>query len=166
MVEKRAKNQLLLTGGGDYRIEAEDNRGLCRYLRTRCYAVRMDSALYVNCRKMRYKSFRFGKWYAPALEVKGKVYFSAQPVGQVATSTATPRNAQKLGGEVGDAIAASGLVYARVYYELDPVTGHSEFVGKEKMKELLTGFPELQADLEQETSESAEVIGEYLQKLK
>ena len=31
-VEKRSKNQIYLMGGADYRIEAEDNSGLCRYL--------------------------------------------------------------------------------------------------------------------------------------
>ena len=68
----------------------------------------------------------------------------------------------QLGGEVGDAIAASGLVHDRVYYELDPETGRSEFVGKEKMLQLLSAFPELRARFEGETSESAEVVGRYL----
>lgn len=104
----------LSDGGADYRIEAKDNSGLCRYLKSRCYAVRMDTSLYVNCKKMRYKRYRFGGWYAPAMWVKGRIYFCAQPVGQAAASTATPPDATKLGGEVGDAINASGLVFARV----------------------------------------------------
>ena len=136
-VEKRSKNQIYLMGGADYRIEAKDNSGLCRYLKSRCYAVRMDTSLYVNCKKMRYKRYRFGGWYAPAMWVKDRIYFCAQPVGQAAASTATPPDATKLGGEVGDAINASGLVFARVYYELNPETGRSEFVGREKMLELL-----------------------------
>ena len=53
-VEKRAMNQIYLMGGADYRIEAKDNKGLSRYLRKRCYAVRMDTLLFVNCRKMHY----------------------------------------------------------------------------------------------------------------
>lgn len=65
-VERRSRNQILLMGGGDYRIEADENRGLNRYLRKRCYAVRIDTALYVNCRKMRYKRYRFGNCYAAA----------------------------------------------------------------------------------------------------
>ncbi|WP_300813438.1 DUF6563 family protein [uncultured Bacteroides sp.] len=161
-VERRSKNQIYLMGGADYRIEAPDNSGMSRYLRKRCYAVRVDTALYVNCRKMRYKRYRFGQWYAPAMWVGGKIYFSAQPVGQAATSTLMPADAARLGGEVGDAIAASGLVHDRVYYELDPGTGRSEFVGKEKMLQLLDGFPRLKARFENETSESAEVIGRYL----
>lgn len=164
-VEKRSKNQIYLMGGADYRIEAKDNSGLCRYLKSRCYAVRIDTSLYVNCKKMRYKHYRFGGWYAPAMWVGRKIYYCAQPVGQVATSTATPADATKLGGEVGDAIAASGLVYARVYYELNPENGKSTFVGKDKMMELLEEEPTLQEALLKETSESAEVIGKYLRKL-
>ena len=64
--------------------------------------------------------------------------------------------------EVGDAINASGLVFARVYYELNPETGRSEFVGREKMLELLADYPELKEAFEKETSESAEVVGKYL----
>lgn len=161
-VEKRAKGQLFLTGGADYRIEAEGNRGLSRYLRRRCYAVQVDTQLFVNCRKMRYKRFRLGGWYAPAFWVGKNVYYSAQPVGQVAASTATPPNAVRLGGDVGSALAASGLVHARVYYELDTASGKSYFVGKERMAELLAVYPDLQEKLMQETSESAGVIGKYL----
>ena len=161
-VEKRAKGQLFLTGGADYRIEAEGNRGLSRYLRRRCYAVQVDTQLFVNCRKMRYKRFHLGGWYAPAFRVGKNVYYSAQPVGQVAASTATPPNAVRLGGDVGSALAASGLVHARVYYELDTASGKSYFVGKERMAELLAAYPDLQEKLMQETSESAGVIGKYL----
>ena len=71
----------------------------------------------------------------------------------------------QLGGEVGDAINASGLVFARVYYELNPETGRSEFVGREKMLELLADYPELKEAFEKETNESAEVVGKYLRQL-
>lgn len=165
-IEKRNKNQIYLMGGGDYRITADDNPGLCRYLKSRCYAVQADTLLFVNCKKMRYKHYRFGGWYAPAMWLNGKVYFCAQPVGQVATSTMTPEDATKLGGEVGDAINASGLANARVFYELNVETGKSEFVGKEKMLQLLADRPELKAAFEQETSESAEVVGKYLRALR
>ena len=164
-LERRSKNQILLMGGGDYRIEAVDNRGLSRYLNRRCYAVRIDTALYVNCRKMRYKRYRFGNYYAAAMHVGDKFYFCAQPVGQAATSTAQSPDATKLGGEVGDAIAASALVASRVFYEINPETGRAEFVGKDKMMKLLEGHPELQNQLRQETSESAEVMCRYLRAL-
>ena len=38
-IEKRTKNQIYLMGGADYRITVDDNPGLCRYLKSRCYAV-------------------------------------------------------------------------------------------------------------------------------
>lgn len=164
-VERRSRNQILLMGGGDYRIEAVENRGLNRYLRKRCYAVRIDTALYVNCRKMRYKRYRFGNCYAAAMHVGDKFYFCAQPVGQAATSTAQSPDATKLGGEVGDAIAASALVAARVFYEINPETGRAEFVGKDKMMALLEGYPDLQANLRLEQSEAADVMVRYLQAL-
>lgn len=165
-VEKRSKNQIYLLGGGDYRITTEKNSGLCRYLRSRCYAVRIDTALYVNCKKMKYKRFRFGKWYAPAMWVKGKIYFSAQPVGSVAGSCFTPTDATKLGGEVGTAIASSGLVNIRVYYELDPSTGKAAFVDKEKMLFLLGDYSDLQDAFLKENSEMANVIVKYLRQIK
>lgn len=164
--ERRTLNQLYLIGGGDYRIIATHNRSLSRYLRKRCYAVRIDTSLYVNCRKMRYKRFKLGSWYAPAWELNGRIYYTAQPVGQVATETLMPADAQKLRGEVGDAIQASGLVNLRVFYELDPHTGRSAFVGKERMRQLLAKYPQWLTEFEQETSESAEVIGKYLQRLR
>ena len=165
-VEKRTKNQRYLMGGADYRIEAVGNRGLSRYLRKRCYAVRIDSTLYVNCRKMRYKRYRLGGWYASALEIGGHIFYAAQPVGQAATETLTPHDAPKLPGEVGDAIQASGLVNQRVYYELDLETGRSAFVDKERMRELLAEQPELLKEFEKETSEAAEVMGKYLRRLR
>ena len=115
---------------------------------------------------MRYKRYRFGGWYAPATWIQGKIYFYAQPVGSVAASTTQPADATKLGGDVGTAIAASGLVNARVYYELNPETGKVEFVGKDKMLQLLKNEPELLNAFLQESSESAEVTGKYLLRLK
>ena len=165
-VERRTLNQLYLMGGAEYRIESSGNPSLSRYLRKRCYAVRIDTALYVNCRKMRYHRYRLGGWYAPALERKGRIFYRAQPVGQKATETLTPDDAQKLRGEVGDAIQASGLVDKRVYYELDLETGHSYFVDKKRMLELLSGQPDLLEEFKKETNESAEVIGKYLRQLK
>ena len=152
-IEKRSKNQILLMGGADYRVSVDDNPGLCRYLKS-------------NCKKVRYKRFRFGGWYAPATWIRGKIYFYAQPVGSVAASTTQPADATKLGGDVGTAIAASGLVNARVYYELNPETGKVEFVGKDKMLQLLKNEPELLNAFLQESSESAEVTGKYLLRLK
>ena len=164
-VERRTLNQLYLMGGADYRIESSDNPSFSRYLRKRCYAVRIDTVLYVNCRKMRYKRYRLGGWYAPALERMGRIFYAAQPVGQAATKTLTPVYTQKLRGEVGDAIQASGLVDKRVYYDLDVETGRSYFVDKERMRELLSERPDLLQEFEKETSEAAEVMVKYLLRL-
>ena len=57
----------------------------------------------------------------------------------------TPDDATRLGGEVGDAINASGLVHARAITNLNPETGKSEFVGRERMMQLLAGYPTLHA---------------------
>ena len=98
--------------------------------------------------------------------VRGKIYFCVQPVGSVAASTTQRADATRLGGEVGTAIAASGLVNARVYYELNPETGKVEFVGKEKMQHLLQNEQDLLEAFQEEESEKAEVTGKYLLKLK
>ena len=72
-VEKRSRNQIVLTGGADYRITAGDDESMCRRLKKRCFAVRSEEGdLYLNCRKLRYKKLRFGAWYAPAVQL-GKI---------------------------------------------------------------------------------------------
>lgn len=165
-VEKRTKNLIYMWGGADYRISVDENSGMSRYLKSRCYAVRVDTSLYVNCRKMRYKRYRFGNWYAPAMWVKGKIYFSAVPLGQAATESSVPESVNKLRGQIGDAINVSGLVDERVYYELDPETGKSDFVSRDKMRQLLQGHPDLLKAFERETGESAQVMGHYLRALR
>lgn len=161
-VERRSKNQIYLMGGADFKIEARGNEGLSRYIKRRCYAIQVDSVLYLNCRKMKYKRYRFGAWYAQALRINGHVFYKAQPLGQVASSTVIDEDATKLGGEVGDAINASGMVTQRVYYELDLSTGYSHFVGKERIAELLEGHPDWIEALQKERSEEAAVIEPYL----
>ena len=165
-VERRSKKQIYLMGGADFKIEARGNEGLTKYIKRRCYAIQVDSVLYLNCRKMRYKRYRFGAWYAQALRINGHVFYKAQPLGQVASSTVVDEEATKLGGEVGDAINASGMVTQRVYYELDLTTGYSRFVGKERMTELLEGHPDWIEALQKEHSEEASVIEPYLLLLK
>ena len=98
--------------------------------------------------------------------VNGHIFYAAQPVGQAATETLQTGSTGKLPGEVGDAIEASGLVNKRVFYELNPDTGRSSFVGRERMRQLLAGHPQWLAEFEQETSEAAEVTGKYLLRLR
>lgn len=49
-IEKRTKNQIYLMGGADYRITVDDNPGLCRYLKSRCYAVRVPRFMSIAVR--------------------------------------------------------------------------------------------------------------------
>lgn len=165
-VEKRNRNNLLMMGGADYKISAVgDNQSLCRFLKKRCYAVRVDTTLYVNCKKLRYNKFRFGGWYAPALHLNDKIYFSAVPLGSVAAGPDATMDVM-LGGKFGDAIAASALIFRRVYYEIDCRTNKVDFLGKDKMWILLADHPEWLKEYADENSESAKVTGKYLRRLK
>lgn len=158
----RTKKQIYTLGGADYRIVASENSGLSRYLKSRCYAVRIDGQLYVNCKKMRYGKYRFGRWYAPAVRIGDRIFFQAQPLGQLAASSLVPVDAVRLGGEFGNAIAVSNLVNDRVYYEIDAETGRCEFLGKARMHDLLAPWPDKQTELAGEPTESAAIMLKYL----
>lgn len=160
-VEKRTKNQILMTGGADYKLSVDNNSSVCKFLKNRCALVKSDSVLYINCKRLVYKKLRFGAWYAPALELNGNLYFSAIPLGTVAAGSSATMDVM-LGGSIGDAIAASGQVSQRVYYEIDATTGKIGFVGKDRMLLLLNDFPEWKAAYLAKESESAEVTGEFL----
>ena len=162
---KRSKSQIALSPGADYEIYSVGNKELSKYLKKRCYAVRLNDTLYVNCKLLRYKKYRFGNWYAQGEFIKGRVYFQAQPLGQIASSTLVPKEGSKLGGSVGDAINASALS-DKVYYVINPATGDADFVGKEMMTTLLSSQPELLEQFSQENSEKADVIGKYLKQLR
>ena len=164
-VEKRSRNQIVLSGGADYRITAGADESMCRLLKKRCFAVQEDTSLYINCKKLRYKRLRFGGWYAPAMWVNGNIFFSAIPIGVVAASSSVTMDVT-LGGVVGDAIAASSLVSKRVYYEIDATTGKIDFVGRDRMCALLDSYPEWKEAYLNENSESAETTGKYLRLLK
>ena len=123
-VEKRSRNQIVLTGGADYRITAGDDESMCRRLKKRCFAVRSEEGdLYLNCRKLRYKKLRFGAWYAPAVQLGKNIYFCAMPLGSVIGGNFVEDDDVKLGGNIGDALAASSLVTKRVCYELNGGNG-------------------------------------------
>jgi len=161
-VAKRTLNNLYMSNGADYRIESEGNSGLSKFIKNRAYAVLMDNDLYINCKFIRYERYRLGNWYAAAKQINGVIYFAAQPVGQRASSKIKPEGTTKLGGAVGDAIAASGRVYDRVYYYINTETGRAELVTSETMYSLLTDKPQLMEEYKQEESESADVIEKYL----
>ena len=150
-VEKRSRNQIVLTGGADYRITAGDDESMCRRLKKRCFAVRSEEGdLYLNCRKLRYKKLRFGAWYAPAVQLGKNIYFCAMP----------------LGPNIGDALAASSLVTKRVCYELNGETGKIEFLGKDKMLQILDKYPEWKQAYLKEDSQEAKDTFDYLLKLR
>lgn len=163
-VEKRTRNKIVLNGGADFKVSSDDDKAINHYLKKRCYAIRIDSNLYVNCKRLHYKKMRFGNWYAPALIIAGNVYFSAVPLGSVVAQSSRTMKV-KLGGELGDAIASSGLVGKRVYYKIDGDTGQLSFASKACMFDLLESQPQLLRSYLEEDSESAEVIGKYLQLL-
>jgi hypothetical protein len=166
-IEKRSKNQIMLTGGADYRITAGDE-SLSRRLKKRTFLVRTpEGDLYLNCRKLRYsnKRLRFGAWYAPAVQIDKDIYFCAMPLGSVVGSQFVDNDEVKLGGKVGDAIATSSLVTKRVCYMLDCTTGKVEFVGRQKMLQVLANYPDYRAAYLKEESTEAHSTFKYLLKI-
>ena len=159
--ERRTVSQIYLSGGADYQIYSTDNAGFTKYLKKRSFAVRCQDTLYVNCKQVRYKKYRFGNWFAKAAKVRGHVFFVAQPLGQIASSSVVSKDVPRLQGSVGDAISASGLVYDRVVYEIFP-DGNVDFVGRERMKHILASDTELLDDFLAQDSESADVVMKYL----
>lgn len=164
-VERRSKNQIVLTGGADYKLSVDNSESSSKYLKNRCLLASVDTSLYINCKKLRYKKLRFGHWYAPAMPLNGNLYFSAMPLGTAVAGSSVTMNVT-LGGTLGDALAASGLVTKRVYYEIDTAAGKLTFVGRDRMIQLLAAYPEWREEYLREESESAEVTGKYLQRLR
>lgn len=165
-VEKRSRNQIVLSGGADYRIAAGDDESICRRLKKRCFAVRDENGdLYLNCSKLRYKKLRFGAWYAPAVQIGKNIYFSAMPLGSVIGGNFAEEDDVKLGGDIGDALAASSLVTKRVCYELNGETGKVEFLGKDKMLQLLKKYPDLKQAYLKDDSQEAKHTFRYLLEL-
>ncbi len=164
-LERRSKSQVMMTGGADYKLSVGETELKPKFLRNRCGIVRYDGKLYINCKKLRYNKLQFGNWYAPAFVLGEKIYFEAVPLGSVAAGGETMD--VKLGGTVGDAIAAASLVTRRVCYEVDPMTGIVDFVGKDKMELLLKEYPDMMQEyLKEENNESAEITTKYLLQLK
>ena len=165
-IEKRTKNNISLSGGADYKISADTDKSLCKYLKKRCFAVRDEKGnLYLNCRKLRYKKLRFGAWYAPAVQLGKNIYFCAMPLGSVIGGNFVEEDDVKLGGNIGDALAASSLVTKRVCYELNGETGKVDFLGKDRMLQLLKNYPELKQAYLKDDSQEAKHTFKYLLEL-
>ncbi len=160
-IEKRTKNQISLRGGADYRIQVHENKKLSKYIKKRCYAVKKDTATYVNCKRLKFHKLRFGGWYAPAMVIDGNVYFRAIPLGTVAGQKQHNMDVT-LGGPIGDAIATASLVSKRVYYEIDGVTGKVGLVNSKRLIELLGNREELIKQYKKEESDSANIVEKYL----
>lgn len=166
-IEKRNRNQIVLSGGADYRITAGNDESMCRLLKKRYYAVRSAKGdLYLNCRKLRYNKMRFGAWYAPAVQLGKNIYFCAMPLGSAIGENFAEVDDVKLGGEVGDALAASGLVTKRVCYVLNGETGKITFLGKDQLLPLLENHPELKEAYLKENGQEAKHTFDYLLKLR
>lgn len=162
-IEKRSRNQIVLTGGADYRITAGNDESVCKLLKKHCYAVRSEKGdLYLNCCKLRFQKMRFGTWYAPAVQLGKNIYFSAMPLGSVIGENFVEDDDVKLGGDVGDALAASGLVTKRVCYKIDGETGKVTFLGKEQMLSMLEKHPEWKEAYLKENSQEAQNTFKYL----
>ena len=71
-----------------------------------------------------------------------------------------------LGGNIGDALAASSLVTKRVCYELNGETGKVDFLGKDKMLQLLKNYPELKQAYLKDDSQEAKHTFKYLLELR
>ena len=121
--------------------------------------------LYLNCRKLRYKKLRFGAWYAPAVQLGKNIYFCAMPLGSVIGGNFVEEDDVKLGGNIGDALAASSLVTKRVCYELNGETGKVDFLGKDRMLQLLKNYPELKQAYLKDDSQEAKHTFKYLLEL-
>ena len=148
-------------------IDAEALAHILRRLKKRCFAVRSEEGdLYLNCRKLRYKKLRFGAWYAPAVQLGKNIYFCAMPLGSVIGGNFVEDDDVKLGGNIGDALTASSLVTKRVCYELNGETGKIEFLGKDKMLQILDKYPEWKQAYLKEDSQEAKDTFDYLLKLR
>ena len=71
----------------------------------------------------------------------------------------------KLGGNIGDALAASSLVTKRVCYELNGETGKVDFLGTDRMLQLLKNYPELKQAYLKDDSQEAKHTFKYLLEL-
>ena len=78
--EKRNKNQLFMSGGGDFKIYNGDKE-LDKEIKKKTFAIEIDDTLYINCIGLKFKKRPIGAWFAPGLICKGK--FISQQFPQV-----------------------------------------------------------------------------------
>jgi hypothetical protein len=161
IVHRRTRNQQLLAGGADYRLMSEA-RSVSRRIQS-AYAIQIDTALYVNCRRLRYNRMRFGGYYAPAIRVGSSIFFSAIPLGNVADRFTSPTHTL---GELGNAITSSAVFNVRVYYEIHRESGDNiSFVNHTRMRTLLQPHGDLFDSYTASDREEADSLTSYLLEL-
>ena len=157
--EKRNKNQLFMSGGGDFKIYNGDKE-LDKEIKKKTFAIEIDDTLYINCIGLKFKKRPIGAWFAPGLICKGKVYFTAIPTGS---------NTAMAFGVVGAAVQSANAASSRVFYEVDDSEKKLKLdrVDSKKMEELLQRYPELLERYQKEAfKEHIEIVGKYLQAIK
>ena len=154
-VEKRTKNQIFMSGGGDYKISNGDKEADKR-IKSELFAIEVNDSLYVNLKGLKYKKRAIGGWFAPALICKGNIYFSALPVGPSAAAAF---------GLIGGAVQAANANVTRVYYVVDSSGKKLKLdkIGSEKIEEMLGNYPELLERYKKEAfKDHIEIIEKYL----
>ena len=61
--EKRNKNQLFMSGGGDFKIYNGDKE-LDKEIKKKTFAIEIDDTLYINCIGLKFKKRPIGAWFA------------------------------------------------------------------------------------------------------
>lgn len=157
--EKRNKNQLFMSGGGDFKIYNGDKQ-LDKEIKKKTFAIEINDTLYINCIGLKFQKRPIGAWFAPGFTCKGKVYFTAIPVGS---------DAALAFGVVGAAVQSANAASSRVFYEVNDSEKKLKLdkVGSKKMEELLQNYPELLERYRKEAfKEHIDIVGKYLQAIK
>lgn len=157
--EKRNKNQLFMSGGGDFKIYNGDKLQ-DKEIKKKTFAIEINDTLYINCIGLKFQKRPIGAWFAPGFTCKGKVYFTAIPVGS---------DAALAFGVVGAAVQSANAASSRVFYEVDDSEKKLKLdkVGSKKMEELLQNYPELLERYRKEAfKEHIDIVGKYLQAIK
>lgn len=157
--EKRNKNQLFMSGGGDFKIYNGDKLQ-DKEIKKKTFAIEINDTLYINCIGLKFQKRPIGAWFAPGFICKGKVYFTAIPVGS---------DAALAFGVVGAAVQSANAASSRVFYEVDDSEKKLKLdkVGSKKMEELLQNYPELLERYRKEAfKEHIDIVGKYLQAIK
>ena len=88
-VKERSRAKKFWTGGSDFKLQAE-NDSLNRIITKDAFAISYNDTLLVNCRRLYFEDYCFGKGYASAyIYGKGKVCFVAHNPASAAVGGAS-----------------------------------------------------------------------------